>query len=314
MAEVVVLGDVNVDIVARLESYPPHGGDAQPLDTQLQLGGSSLNTAIMLKRLGIDVALIARVGCDVLGDFAVTEIARNGLSTEFIQRDETTTTGTVYVAITPDGERTLLGGAGANRNLAASAIPFELIKVARWLHVTSYSVLGAASLEATMQAVRARHASVSSASLDIGHAPMRLAPDAVAQLARKMAVLMPSDDVAIARESWQWILRKQGAHGCVVEDTDGRTEHVPPFSVNVVDSTGAGDAFNAGFIAGQMRGLSEPESALLANACGAAACTVRGAGGALPKREVVMQLLHDAYPCGCELEASRILIAFHSKI
>ena len=68
MIEVVVLGDVTVDIVARLESYPPAGGDVQPLETVANLGGTSLNTAVMLARLGINTALVARFGPDMFGD------------------------------------------------------------------------------------------------------------------------------------------------------------------------------------------------------------------------------------------------------
>ena len=137
MSVVVVLGDVNVDIIARLESYPPLGGDAQPLSTTLMLGGTSLNTAIVLRRLGIAVALIARVGRDILGDFAIAEMERNGLSSQWIQRDDEMLTGLAYVAVTPDGQRTMLGGAGANRNLDANVLPFDVIRQAKWLHLTS---------------------------------------------------------------------------------------------------------------------------------------------------------------------------------
>src|SRR5438045_5149255 len=214
MPEVVVLGDVNVDIVARLESYPPPGGDSQPLETILHIGGTSLNTAIMLKRLGVDVALIGRVGADVLGDFAVAEMARNGLSTDWIQRDERVTTGIAYVAVTPDGERTLLGGGGANRNLDPGLVPFDLVAQAHWLHATSYSVLGAASLDATLQAARLARMNAMTTSLDIGLAPVRLARNSVMQVAAEMSVLMPSEQVSIDRTSGQCVLRKKGAHGC----------------------------------------------------------------------------------------------------
>src|SRR5438270_2434873 len=249
MPAVVVLGDVNVDIVARLESFPPPGGDSQPLETVLQVGGTSVNTAIMLKRLGVDVALIARAGADVLGDFTVAEIARNDLSTAWIQRDERVTTGVAYVAVTPDGERTLLGGGGANRNLDAQMVPFDLIAQTNWLHLTSYSVLGAASLEATFQATRLARANAAVTSLDIGLAPVRLARNAVRQLAAEMDVLMPSEQVSMLTTPDQMVLRKLGAQGCVVAEPDGHQFQVPAFDVSVVDSTGAGDAFNAGYIA-----------------------------------------------------------------
>ena len=307
MPTVVVLGDVNVDIVARLESYPPPGGDSQPLQTMLQVGGTSLNTAIMLKRLGVDVVLIARAGADVLGDFAVAEIARNGLSTEWVQRDDRVTTGVAYAAVTPDGERTLLGGGGANRNLDAQTVPFDVIAQANWLHLTSYSVLGAASLEATLHATQLARINAAVTSLDIGLAPVRLARQSVTQLAAEMRLLMLSEQVSIDVMTDQTLLRKLGAQGCVIAEPDGHRFQVPAFAVNVVDSTGAGDAFNGGYIAGSIWQLDTCQSALLANACGAAATTVLGAGSALPTREVVKGLLRERCPTGWEKQAKRVL-------
>jgi ribokinase len=307
MSAVVVLGDVNVDIVARLESYPPPGGDAQPLETKLQIGGTSLNTAIMLQRLGVEVTLVARVGRDVLGDFAVREIERNGIGTDWVQRDESSGTGIAYVAITPDGERTLLGGGAANRNLDAHLVPFEFVANTRWLHVTSYSVLGARSLDATLRAAQAPARVARQNSMDIGMAPVRLAREAVMAAAQFMNVLMPSEQVDLARCERHAILRKRGARGCDVEVEDGRRLHVPAFNVVAVDSTGAGDAFNAGYIAGRLLELGMRQSVLLANACGAAAVTVLGAGSALPGRDLVARLLRERAPTGWEREARQVV-------
>ena len=307
MSDVVVLGDVNADIVARLESYPPPGGDAQPLETRVEIGGTSLNTAIMLRRLGFDVALVARVGCDVLGDFALSQIERAGMQSTWMQRDEVTGTGVAYVAVTPDGERTLLGGAGANRNLDVRVLPADLITRSRWLHVTSYSVLGEGARAATEQAIEWAGERAGGTSLDIGIAPLRLAPDRVRDLAARVNVMMPSGNANLARQPGQILLRKQGSQGCTVEDVDGVTFHVPAFSVAVVDGTGAGDAFDAGFIAGRLLQLTVRASALLACACGASAVTVLGAGNALPSCAAVARLLRECAPAGWEREANQVL-------
>lgn len=315
MPQVVVLGDVAIDIVAQLESYPPLGGDVQPLDTTLRVGGTSLNTAMMLTRLGIETALVARVGRDVLGDFALAEMERNSLSTRWMQRDAQALTGIVYVAVTPDGQRTLLGGAGANRNLSARALPRDVIRQARWLHITSYNVLAAPSLAATSQAVQMAREHAAITSLDIGLAPLRLAPDALQVIAEQVDVLLPSADTPIARRSGQWVVRKLGAAGCEIEGGDGQlVARVPAFAIHAVDTTGAGDAFDAGLIAGRVRGLDWRESALLANACGAAACTVLGAGGAFPSREFIADLLRHHAPDEWRREAERILSNLQSPI
>ncbi|MCA1554607.1 MAG: carbohydrate kinase family protein, partial [Chloroflexi bacterium] len=179
---------------------------------------------------------------------------------------------------------------------------------------TSYSVLGEAAFAASLHAASLLRQLGRDASLDVGLAPMRLASAAVEQLARAVTVLMPSEQVRLEQAAGQWLIRKQGRRGCIVTDSDRHSFPVPAFVVDVVDSTGAGDAFNAGYIVGQMRGLSVRQSALLANTCGAAACTVLGAGGALPTREMVMRLLREHAPGGWEREAQPVLECIESEI
>jgi ribokinase len=301
MPDVVVLGDVTLDIAARLESYPPPGGDVQPLETVANLGGTSLNTAVMLARLGVDTALVARVGADIFGDFIISQMEREGLSNHWMERDPELLTGLVYVAVTPGGQRTMFGGAGANRNLAATALMAAEITQARWLHVTSYNALAAPSLETTVRTLRIARASGVPTSLDIGLAAMRLAPELVTDVASFADVLFPSEDSGLPQRG-KMVLHKLGAAGCAILTGNERVT-VPPFPVSVVDTTGAGDAFDAGFIAGRVRGLDVRSSALLANACGAAAVTVLGAGNALPGRDAVICLLRDAAPAGWHAEA-----------
>ena len=84
-----------------------------------------------------------------MGDHLLTEMERQGLGTQWIQRDPVISTGLVYIAVTPDGQRTMLGGAGANRNLTIGGADLQMLQGARWLHVTSYNVLAPDSLAAT---------------------------------------------------------------------------------------------------------------------------------------------------------------------
>jgi len=309
MPEVIVLGDATIDIVARLESYPLPGGDVQPLETIANLGGTSLNAAVMLARLGVEVALVARVGPDMFGDYILSQMEHEGLSNRWMERDPSVLTGLVYVAVTPGGQRTLFGGAGANRNLAATLLSADVIARSHWLHVTSYNVLDDHSLDATTRTMQLAHASGVPVSLDIGLAPMRLAPELVANAAARADVLFPSDDSGDVAHAGQAVLRKLGAAGCTIL-TDSARVSVPAFRVSAVDTTGAGDAFDGGYIAGQVRGLDMRSSALLANACGAAAVTVLGAGNALPGRDVVMRFLQDAVPDGWQAEARAVLQTF----
>jgi ribokinase len=284
----------------------------QPLETRVNVGGTSLNTAVMLARLGVATALVARVGSDFLGERVLQQMLASGLSTQWMQRDPEINTGLVYIAVTPDGQRTMLGGAGANRNLTINEADLTMLRSARWLHITSYNVLAPASLEASLRACAVARASSLTSSLDIGLAPIRLAPTALKQTVAQADVLMPSEDTNHLSSPDQTMIRKHGASGCEVT-AQGETSRVPAFPIQVVDSTGAGDAFDAGFIAGRLRGLDVRASALLGNACGAAACTVLGAGEALPPASVVLDLLRSHAPAGWEYEATQIHDRLHQQ-
>jgi ribokinase len=307
--EVIVVGDTCIDIVGRVESYPPIGGDAQPIETRLAVGGTALNTAIMLRRLGIRLTFCTRVGADFLGDFACRELERNGIALDDVQRDASVLTGVVYVAVTPDGQRTMLGGAGANRHLAAEQLPLNAIRQARWLHVGGYTLLDTKAREAAWRAIETANAANVAVSLDLSDALMRLAAEQVVAIAPYVDVLLPSGDAGrdLPIKAHGIIARKLGASGCELTDaaSNSRIPAVPVASV--VDTTGAGDAFNAGFIAGRVCGLDVRASALLANACGAAAVTVLGAGNALPTREVVIESLRDDTPDEWQAIAQQVI-------
>lgn len=305
MTDVAVLGDILVDIIARLESYPPPGGDAQALETVLRIGGTSLNTALMLARLGLDVALIGRVGNDPFGELAVDAMRRHGLPADWVERDPVATTGLTYIAVTPGGQRTMLGGTGANRRLAGTGLEAAAVKSAKWLHLSSYNALSDSSLKAAQRAGESFEGRGAPVSIDIASAPTRMRPEEVERLAARASVVMPSEGAEPEKQAAQTVIRKLGERGCDVSRPGESGIHVPGFEVDVVDTTGAGDAFNAGYIAGKLRGLDERASALLANACGAAACTVWGAGDALPSASVVADLLRDRAPIGWRVEADR---------
>ncbi|MBI5878648.1 MAG: carbohydrate kinase family protein [Chloroflexi bacterium] len=310
MSDVVVLGDIVIDILARLESYPAIGGDAQSLETHVRLGGTTLNTAVMLARLGLKVAMIGCVGEDLFGDFAVQAMAASGLSTRWVQRDGRHTTALAYIAVTPDGQRTMLGGAGANRMLDGRDLHAPELRSARWLHMTSYNVMSPSAHAAALEACALFGERGVPVSIDIGMAPVRLRPAELADLVARCQIVMPSDVTPYDGLPRHLIVRKCGARGCeVIAPDGGEATAVPGFAARVVDTTGAGDAFDAGYIVGQLRGLDRPASALLANACGAAACTVTGAGNALPRASVVRELLGQCAPAGWHETARRVIDA-----
>ena len=307
MPQVVTLGDINVDIIAHIPRYPPSGGDGLARRASVHGGGSAANTAAVLARLGVDVGLIGRVGEDPLAEWALAELAEAGVDLSAVQRDPELMTGLMFIAVTPDGERTMFGYRGANARTSPALLDEAYIAAARLLHLSGYALLEGPQREAALRALEVARGAGSTVTLDVGlEAATKLAQE-IKDLLPQVDLLLPTlleaerlTDCGDAEEAIERLLSwgakavalKMGAQGCLVGTAEGIFA-VPAFAVEVRDTTGAGDAFDAGLIFGRLKGLGWRESALLANALGAMAAAVEGAGSSLPGREEVRAFLEE---------------------
>ncbi len=305
MSRVIALGDINVDIIAHIPSYPRPGGDGVARQARLYSGGSAANTALVLARCGIDVGLIARVGRDALAAQTLVELTEAGVDGRQIQYDPELMTGVMFVAVTPDGERTMFGYRGANARLDPALLLPDEIARASVLHISGYALLESPQRDTALEALNiARQAGVK-VSLDVG-------VEVAQRLNREVRHLLPLVDWIFPNEleseylvgqahsaqaveeflgyGLEAVILKLGEMGCVISTHDG-VFAVPAFDIEVQDTTGAGDSFDAGFIAGRLNGLSWRAIGLLANALGGLAASVVGAGESLPGRAEVVQLL-----------------------
>lgn len=114
MPQVIALGDINLDIMAYIPRYPSCGDDGLAGRASVQSGGSAANTAIVLAQLGVDVGLISRVMTDPLSEWVLAELTEAGVELSAVQRDHETMMGLMFIAVTPNGERTIFGYRGAN--------------------------------------------------------------------------------------------------------------------------------------------------------------------------------------------------------
>jgi len=306
MPSVLAVGDINVDVIALISHYPQKGGDGLAEKGELHAGGSAANTALTLARFGVEVGLLGRVGADPLADYVLGELRRSGVELDLVQRDQEALTGIMFIVVTPDGERTMFGCRGANSHLAP--ISLNELNGLRWLHVSGYALLEEPQRTTALMALETAHRRGMTISLDVGMCTAIRAKEDVRKLLPKVDVLFPNLEEARlltekerAREALEALLEggaglvalKLGKEGCMVGDGKSVFK-VPAFPVEVVDTTGAGDGFNAGFILGRLWGLSLRESALLGNALGGLACTVLGAGERLPGPREAQELLQQA--------------------
>jgi ribokinase len=344
MPQVVTLGDINVDIIASIPRYPAPGGDGLAQRAEIHSGGSAANTATVLARFGLDVSIIGRVGRDAFAEQALACLAGAGVDLSCVQRDDDLITGLMFIPVTPDGERTLFGYRGANSRLDPALLDEGYIAKADVFHLSGYALLAEPQRSAVRQAVEMAHQVGVVISLDAGLEAAARATEEVKALLPLVDLIFPnraeaehltgSSDVkgaarALSGYGVKTVALKLGGQGCVVHcsarSPDRRQVHcsarspdrrreifsVPAFAVEVQDTTGAGDSFDAGFILGQLWGLGARQSAILANALGALAASAVGAGDALPgpekARALLQRCLSDPGWRDWEGEISRIL-------
>ncbi len=302
---IVVLGDINVDIMGRVKSWPRPGEDCLAQKLEIRCGGVGANCAFGLAGWGVAAQLVGCVGQDTFGDYVLKALRESGVELRHVQRTSAAITGIFYINVTPDGERTFFGGRGANALLRLPSPSAVFGRGAAPVHIAGHSFLDRGPAQAVSQLIKAIHARGGWVSLDVGMEPSKAIPQKILQIIRGVDILLVSLDEAAAltgtgdpRRAFA-ILRKAGARevvlkigrrGCIVS-AGSRPMLIPSFSVRVVDSTGAGDAFVAAFLQARLRGWPTIEASIAANAAGAVATTVVGAGQNLPGQHEVAALL-----------------------
>jgi ribokinase len=259
---VVVLGDVMCDVVA-CHDGPLELGSDTPAEIVMRPGGSGASVAAWLAYAGVPVALIGRAGRD-----AAAEIALRGLDGVDVRvaRDEDRPTGTCVVLVAPGGERTMLPDPGANDALAPEDLPGDLFAGPEVLHVAGYMLLRPGSRAVALAALeRARDAGMLVSIDPSSAAPLRADPAFLAR-ARPVDLLLPNEreHAALgALDGAREVAVTLGAGGA--RWTDGVAHaSVPAVPLDDVrDTTGAGDAFAAGFLSAWP---GSPEAALAAGA------------------------------------------------
>jgi ribokinase len=303
--DILVFGDINVDVIGRVKAWPEPGAECLAPRLELHCGGVAANCALALRQWGISPRLLGCVGRDEFGGFLLKSLARNGVDASRVQRTSAALTGLLYINVTPNGQRTFFGSRGANR--CAGRIPngSALFKGVSAASLMGYSFLDRGPEMAARQILRAVHARGGWVSLDVGMEPSQVIPRKIMQIARRVDILFVSSDEAAAltgtrnaREAFRCfqkagargVVMKLGKRGCLILEA-GRLRQIPSFPVGIVDSTGAGDAFVAAFLQARLRGWPASEVALAANAAGAVAASVVGAGENLPKVREIARLL-----------------------
>jgi len=290
---IVVVGDLMVDVVAAAAAPLAHASDTHAR-VRWTGGGAAANVAAWLAEAGAPVALVARAGDDVAGRAAVAQLRDAGVDVR-VALDGERATGTCVVVIGADGERTMLPDRGANLALAPGDLPAELFVGGAHLHLSGYVLLHDGPRAAGLRALEHAREAAMTISIDpASAAPLQASgPERVLGWIAGADLLLPNLDEAqvltgerepeaagralAARAGAREVVVTLGAGGALW--TDGRTlVRVDAAPVGaVVDTTGAGDAFAAGWLAARRGGADPAEALRAACALGARAASRPGA-------------------------------------
>jgi sugar/nucleoside kinase (ribokinase family) len=308
---VVVVGDVNVDLHLVLPTTIDGRGEHANPDATLSGGGSAANAAAALARLGVATRFVGMIGNDTYGVEAVKSLADAGVDTTAIQTSPDGMTVMVLVVVPADGDRLIYvwpprGGAhlGLVVDVAAAGI-----RDASWIHVSGIALRGEPAASSILQAMETARSAGVPVSLDVNlrlenwgwesgfrdtiTAAIERSDIVLGGAIDEICPLVGGDDphgaVAELATAGRIVVGRLGADGAIAHDGD-RSYSAGGFEVEVVDTVGAGDAFDAGFIAARLRGESLEPSLRYANAVAALAIGRQGARST-PGHDHVMGLI-----------------------
>jgi ribokinase len=295
---VVVVGSSNFDIVVRAERLPKEGESLLVRNLQFFPGGKGANQAVAVARMGAKVSFVGAVGQEMIGDFLIRGLESGGIDTTWVKRSSERATGCAFIMLFPNGNNCITVDPAANLALTPA-------DVERAREVIEHADAVTSVLEIPIDVVETAFSLARKAGkltvLDAGpprHCPLevlRLA-DVVSPNETELAHLT-GEEVSgrvSAREAAEKLLArgvrtvvlKLGSDGSMLVTPRG-TMHFPPYKIDVVDPTAAGDAFTAAFTVEYAMGAKIEDAIRLANAAGALAATKLGAQPSLPTRQEV---------------------------
>jgi ribokinase len=285
--DVYVVGSVNVDLVVTASTLPRPGETVAGGTFERHGGGKSANQAVAAARLGAQVRMVGAVGDDDLGEEAVAALRDEGVDVAAVARLEGSATGVALIVVDEAGENQIAVASGANAELGADAVEATLREADGGVALLGFEVPDAPVVAG------ARAARAAGLEVVVNPAPARPLPPA---LLEQSPLLTPNLDEAralageqdpeaaaraLAASTGAPVIVTLGADGALVVDGDA-VERLPAPRVEVVDTTGAGDAFNGALACELARGAALLDAVRSAIAVAAASTTAAGARTVVP--------------------------------
>jgi sugar/nucleoside kinase (ribokinase family) len=300
------VGEINVDLVLQgYQSFPLPGKEVLVDDFSLVLGSASAICAMGLARLGTPVAFLGKVGDDLWGRFCLDAMNGRGIDTSRVIVDKTLRTG-LTVAITSSRDRALVSYLGSISALTAEDVPEDAFHGFEHVHIGAY-YLQDGLRPGVCEVFKAAHRLGLTTSLDPGFDPRQAWDGGLRDTLQETDILFPNDvelgglsarldpeeGLRALQTERTRVVAKMGLEGAMTLH-EGKILRVPAFKVEAIDTTGAGDSFNAGFLHAWLQGEPMPSCLQWGAACGA--LSTRGLGGTAlqPTREEAHAFMREA--------------------
>jgi sugar/nucleoside kinase (ribokinase family) len=277
-----------LDVLARpIETIPEGQGGELVEQIRITAAGSAGGAALVLAKLGAEVRSAGAVGTDAVGDMLLALLERDGVDTSLLVRRDDVQTSASVLPIRPNGDRPAFHVVGANGTYGPDDAPLDAIAESDFLHLGGPEFMGGEAAAKILSHARANGVTTSADVLAPGEPGLL---EWIAPALPELDYLLPNDDQVLAFTGAEDLssgckaLLDRGV-GCVVATCggdgalivyDGNEERVPAFEIDVVDTTGCGDAFSAGFLRGLSLERSRREAAVLG--CATAALVAQGLG------------------------------------
>ncbi|GGD47768.1 carbohydrate kinase family protein [Paenibacillus nasutitermitis] len=294
--DAVVIGDANIDlVVAGCNEIPKPGQEIFVDQMMLHVGGGAALFSISLAKLGMKVAFNGILGDDGHGRYVREQFVQYGIDTSMLETTTVFATG-ITIAINPEVDRSFITYAGSNQLLDVSKLDLEPIARGKHVHLTCYK--GRSNHGAVLALAKALKEKGLTLSCDVGWDDTGEWYEGIYDLMREVDVFLMNETEAMHYTGLEKVedclqhIAQYGSHIVIklgdkgaVALKDGVRTYSPAYQVQAVDTTGAGDSFNAGYLYGYLNGMETIDCLISGNACGALSVGSYGGSGGTPDRD-----------------------------
>jgi sugar/nucleoside kinase (ribokinase family) len=302
--DVAVIGEINVDLILKGDIIPEFGQVEKIVsNADLSIGSSAVIFACGAARLGLKTAFIGIVGDDFFGNFMIEAMTEKGIDTTGVVIDPNIETG-ISVIFVKENDRAILTYPGSIPELKYKDIKFHILSRSKHLHLASFFLLEKLRPDISLL-FQTVHGMGLSISLDTNYDPNELWDDGLLDALQHVDIFIPNlkEITAITQakhiaQAMAKILNlvplvvvKLGEEGSIAQKRGENMVSQKSMQVDVVDTIGAGDSFDAGFVYGYLKGMNLVKSLQLASICGSLSTRKSGGTDAQPDIEEVLKYI-----------------------